>query len=147
MRSVPDTKRSSVRVTTSPEKSYHRRVFSAGSAGWVELLRRQGVNDVYITDDVDRLFETWAQPSFEGDRGVADEAAGQLELAQGGGEIVVLVLFRDNPPRVVDVRPYGPQDPSRSSGLFPDGEYDAWSPGLAPTRNAPNAAARHLAAH
>ena len=115
---------------------------TTGADGWVETINRPGINSILVTDDPDRTLSEWVQARREDDFWVADETPGHLVLDQLGGAIVVVVLRSKNPPRVFDVRPYGPQVPGQSSGLLPDGERATWTHGLRPTRGAANALAR-----
>ena len=117
-------------------------VFTTGADGWVETINRLGIRSVLVTDDPDRTLSEWVQARRVGDFWVADETPGRLVLDQLGGEVVVVVLRNKNPPRVYDVRPYGPQVPGQSSGLLPDGERANWTEGLRPTPGAANALAR-----
>ncbi|PAP76292.1 hypothetical protein [Rubrivirga marina] len=121
-------------------------VYTAGSDGWVEVVAVPGIANVLLTDDPARPLSEWVPAPFTDGFGVAAETLGRLDLPQGGGEVVLVVLIRDNPPQVVDVRTIGPQTPGLSSGALPDGDPDAWTTGLRPTRGTPNAAARHLVA-
>ncbi len=91
----------------------------------------------------------------------ADEVPGSFDLLQGGGDLYLVARFKDpryrpipapesgpapsslGPEyRVVDVRQYGGQTAGRSAGYLPDGPAGTWTPGLRPTRGAPNALAR-----
>ena len=118
-------------------------VYSAGAAGWVEVYAPLGVTGVLVTSDSSTPMNRWRSAGIDGDGfGSAGEREGVLDLGQIGGEVLVAIWRRDNPPRVVDVRTYGPQAQGLSSGLVPDGDLATWQTGLLPTRGAPNAPAR-----
>jgi len=118
-------------------------VFTAGTDGWAEVAAHPAVSVVFVATDERFPITRWARVGLTGGRfGVAEEAPGQIELEQAGGEVLVMVWLRDTFPRVQDVRTYGPQAPKQSSGLLPDGDLGGWRTGLMPTRGAPNAAAR-----
>ena len=118
-------------------------VFTEGLAGWAEAYLPGRYETSRLTSNPDLPFNDWVRIESGVRIAVADEAAGRLGLPQAGGEVVLAVQFHSSvPPRVVDVRTYGPQAPKRSSGLLPDGDLGGWRTGLMPTRGAPNAAAR-----
>ncbi|WP_412060670.1 lamin tail domain-containing protein [Rubrivirga sp. IMCC45206] len=124
-------------------------VFTEGADGFVEVVRVGDGHEAEapIVFDTLPLFSLGVAASGL-DLGVAAETPGRLALAQIGGTLYLAVRYRDRRiakapfrTRVVDVRPYGPQVPGRSVGYFPD-PLDPWTPGLRPTRGAPNASAR-----
>ena len=117
-------------------------VYTEGAEGWVEVMGHLGTPQALVTHDGTLPLADWVRVPLDGDFGSAAESAASLPLEQGGGELYLVVSPPGAPPRVFDVRPYGPQSPGRSSGLLPDRDPDAWTGGLLPTREAPNAAAR-----
>jgi hypothetical protein len=117
-------------------------VYTEGPDGWVEVIGLLGTPQALVTHDGTLPLDDWVRVSLGGGFGVAEESTASLPLDQGGGELYVVVFPTQAPPRVFDVRTYGPQMPGRSAGLLPDRAPDAWTDGLLPTRGAPNAAAR-----
>ena len=133
-----------------------------GDHGWVEVLQTEpdlryalvftAPGDAICCNE--RATES-STPSFL----VATTFYG-LRLEPTGGVVYLIAEYgfplppsKLRPARVVHVRAYGPQPGGRSVGYLPDGMADPtnpdlnWTEGLLPTRGAPNAAARHLAAH
>ena len=107
-----------------------------------EVIGLLGTPQALVTRDGTLPLDDWVGVSLGGGFGVAEESTASLPLDQGGGELYVVVFPTQAPPRVFDVRTYGPQTPGRSAGLLPDRDPGAWTDGLLPPRGAPNAAAR-----
>ena len=126
-------------------------ILTAGADGWVEVFSQARTRFHYrIASSLDRLLEA-PEVFVDSAQVLASSDEGEfLELSQTGGEVFLLVRYFDPVTeaqvfRVVDVREYGPQTPARSTGALPDGPDGAWTDGLRPTRDAPNAASRLLA--
>ncbi|WP_412060668.1 hypothetical protein [Rubrivirga sp. IMCC45206] len=145
--------------------AYLNEIHTEGAQGWVETVTvAPGADSLRVLFEQDPEGAGWLSASHVvpagGGFGVADEDPRGLVLEQAGGGVFMLAFIRDTrirpeprpappPPgldrqlqfRVLDYYRYDGQTPGRTVGRLPD-TRGPWTPGLRPTRGAPNAAAR-----
>ncbi|WP_412070074.1 hypothetical protein [Rubrivirga sp. IMCC43871] len=138
-------------------------IHTEGAQGWVETVTvAPGADSLRVLFEQDPEGAGWLSASHVvpagGPFGVAEEDPLGLVLEQAGGGVILLAYITDRrirpenrprPPeldlrvqfRALDYYRYGGQTPGRTTGRLPDAR-GPWTPGLRPTRGAPNAAAR-----